>query len=136
MILNTFKTAAAGLIIVLLWGSIEHAGADPSMVCRQKAPRRQVLQTCRTGTTHEQISEILCESKASTPPVLHRYACTLSARDWSQPAPYAHTSRVWQCEGDNKKTLLFDQDFADDATRCRLLCGNCEMGWQPEEPGH
>jgi hypothetical protein len=134
--LNSFKIPAAILIILFLWGPVSIVGGETPMICRQKAPARHGVQTCETRALHEQDAEVLCESNVPAPAVLHRYTCTLSARDWSQPAPYAHTSRVWQCERDQLKTLLFDQDFADDATRCRLLCGNCETGWKPEEPDH
>jgi hypothetical protein len=136
MTLNAFKAPAAVIIVAFLSGFHGNASGDQSMICVHKAPARNVVQTCQTGAMHEQESEVLCESRASTSAVLHRYACTLSARDWSQPSPYAHTSRIWQCERENKKTLLFDQDFADDATRCSLLCGNCETGWQPKKPDH
>jgi hypothetical protein len=136
MTVDIFKVLVPVLIAACLFGPDESAYGNRFLICRHKDQGNKVIQTCQTDVLNEQESEVLCENRVSVPAVHHRYVCTMTARDWAQPSPYAHTSRVRQCTSGDSRTLLFDQDFSDDAVRCHLICGRCETGWQPKKSDH
>jgi hypothetical protein len=132
MIFKIFNMLIIVIIGAFLLGHHEKASGDPTMICQDKDRMGKVAQTCGTKALNDHEADIICDLMALDPSVHLLYTCKIITRDWAPPSPYAHVSRIWHCTSGDLKKLLFDQDFSNDAIRCRLVCGPCDRGWQPE----
>jgi len=99
------------------------------LTCQGEASRTAAV--CRTRPLGEAKAEIVCLLAGQSAPS-RTYVCAYQIRGWgATSSPYAHTSRVWTCEGGTAPVYLFEQDYHVDASRCDILCGRCHSGWRP-----
>jgi hypothetical protein len=121
------------IAVFFLWGHQENACSDQNMICPTEGSPANEIPACKTRLLSDDEAEVTCAPTITAPQVRLAYRCAAVVRDWTQPSPYAHASRIWTCTSGHFKTLLFDQDFTIDATRCNQTCGRCATGWQPKE---
>jgi len=122
------------VILMMITGSCgeTHSASERmEMHCIPKAATNRVSHACITRHISEREAKVICDSLNHENDTRRTYSCSYASRDWAQQSsPYAHTSRIWQCSTDALNTYVFDQDFIQDTSRCDLLCGRCETGWQ------
>ena len=106
-----------------------NAPAYEDLVCRTGEAKSKAA-VCRSSAVQADAVNVACEPSVKNGGKNRLYVCSPKVRDWSQPSPYAHTSRIWLCVHEEANIHLFDSDFSDDGLRCDLLCGRCEGRWQ------